>query len=106
MTIFQFFPLYAVPKDRVTSAHQGYGFAEYQTEADAEYACKIMNGIKLFGKPLRINKASSDRKQIDIGANLFVGNLDAGVDERLLYDTFSAFGRVLGVPKVRDPDLL
>ncbi|PWN34916.1 RNA-binding domain-containing protein, partial [Meira miltonrushii] len=89
-----------LPKDRITSNHQGYGFTEFQTEQDAEYACKIMNGIKLFGKPLRVNKASSDRKQIDIGANLFIGNLDSGVDERILYETFSAFGNVVGIPKV------
>jgi RNA recognition motif-containing protein len=92
--------LYAVPKDRITSTHQGYGFAEFQTEVDAEYACKILNGIKLFGKPLRINKASSDRKQVDIGANLFIGNLDSAVDERVLFETFSAFGNVVGLPKV------
>lgn len=29
-----------VPKDRVTSMHQGYGFVEYMTEDDAEYAAK------------------------------------------------------------------
>lgn len=93
-----------LPKDRITSSHQGYGFAEFQTEQDADYACKIMNGIKLFGKPIRVNKASSDKKQIDIGANLFIGNLDAAVDERTLYETFSAFGHVVGLPKVaRDP---
>lgn len=89
-----------MPKDRITSTHQGYGFAEFQTEVDAEYACKILNGIKLFGKPLRVNKASSDRKQVDIGANLFVGNLDHAVDERILYETFSAFGNVVGLPQV------
>ncbi|PWN46925.1 RNA-binding domain-containing protein [Violaceomyces palustris] len=93
-----------LPKDRITQTHQGYGFAEFQTEEDADYACKVLNGIKLFGKPLRINKASSDKKQIDIGANLFVGNLDANVDERTLYETFSTFGAVVGLPKVaRDP---
>lgn len=37
-------------------AHQGYGFCEFQTEEDAEYACKIMNQIKLWGKPIRVNK--------------------------------------------------
>ena len=26
------------------------------TEEDAEYACKIMNQIKLWGKPIRVNK--------------------------------------------------
>jgi RNA recognition motif-containing protein len=31
---------------------------------------------------------------------LFIGNLDPEVDEKLLYDTFSAFGIILQVPKV------
>jgi len=37
-------------------AHQGFGFCEFLTEEDAEYACKIMNQIKLWGKPIRVNK--------------------------------------------------
>lgn len=118
-------------------AHQGYGFCEFLTEEDAEYACKIMNQIKLWGKPIRVNKvrarsikklrsalqslmgrirlisfdrsrlllfsvqASSDKKQLDVGANLFIGNLDENVDERLLYDTFSAFGVMATTAKVR-----
>ena len=42
-------------------AHQGYGFCEFLTEEDAEYACKIMNQIKLWGKPIRVNKVRSFR---------------------------------------------
>lgn len=37
--------------------------------------------IKMFGKPIRVNKASSDKKSAEVGANLFVGNLDPEVDE-------------------------
>lgn len=37
-------------------SHQGFGFCEFFSEEDAEYACRIMNGIKLFGKPIRVNK--------------------------------------------------
>ncbi|KAG6831229.1 hypothetical protein H0H92_012026 [Tricholoma furcatifolium] len=90
-----------LPKDRISMAHQGYGFCEFLTEEDAEYACKIMNQIKLWGKPIRVNKASSDKKQLDVGANLFIGNLDENVDERLLYDTFSAFGLMATTAKAR-----
>ncbi|GAA5871623.1 hypothetical protein JCM8547_007100 [Rhodosporidiobolus lusitaniae] len=89
-----------LPKDRISMTHQGYGFCEFLTEEDAEYACKIMNQIKLFGKPIRVNKASSDRKQLDIGANLFIGNLDPAVDERMLYDTFMAFGTLVQPAKI------
>nr|GEW63926.1 splicing factor 3B subunit 4 [Tanacetum cinerariifolium] len=94
-----------VPKDRVTNLHQGYGFVEFRSEEDADYAIKVLNMIKLFGKPIRVNKASQDKKSLDVGANLFVGNLDPDVDEKLLYDTFSAFGVIVTNPKImRDPE--
>jgi RNA recognition motif-containing protein len=31
---------------------------------------------------------------------MFIGNLDSEVDEKLLYDTFSAFGVIIATPKV------
>jgi splicing factor 3B subunit 4 len=68
-----------MPRDKITSAHQGYGFVEFRSEEDAEYAIKVLNMVKLFGKPLRVNKASQDRKEQDIGANLFIGQLDPEV---------------------------
>lgn len=89
-----------MPKDRVTQMHQGYGFVEFMGEEDADYAIKIMNMIKLYGKPIRVNKASAHQKNLDVGANIFIGNLDPEVDEKLLYDTFSAFGVILQTPKV------
>jgi len=93
-----------MPKDRITLLHQGYGFVEFLSEDDADYACKIMNMIKLYGKPIRVNKASAHQKNLDVGANIFIGNLDPEVDEKLLYDTFSAFGVILQTPKImRDP---
>ena len=73
---------------------------EFLTEEDADYSIKIMNMIKLYGKPIRVNKASAHQKNLDVGANIFIGNLDPEVDEKLLYDTFSAFGVILTTPKV------
>lgn len=36
---------------------------------------------------------------------MFIGNLDPDVDEKLLYDTFSAFGVIVQTPKIaRDPE--
>ena len=49
-----------MPKDRVTQSHQGYGFVEFMGEDDADYAIKIMNMIKLYGKPIRVNKVRMD----------------------------------------------
>jgi RNA recognition motif-containing protein len=45
-----------LPKDRVTQSHQGYGFVEFISEEDAEYAARIMNQVRLYGKPIRVNK--------------------------------------------------
>ncbi len=53
------------PKDRVTINHQGYGFVEFLTEEDADYAIKIMNMIKLYGKPIRVNKVRR-KKDLEI----------------------------------------
>ncbi|KAL2002643.1 hypothetical protein VTN02DRAFT_6313 [Thermoascus thermophilus] len=90
-----------LPKDRVTQTHQGYGFVEFISEEDAEYAARIMNQVRLYGKPIRVNKASADKqKTVEVGAELFVGNLDPMVTEQVLYDTFSRFGTLISVPKI------
>jgi splicing factor 3B subunit 4 len=90
-----------LPKDRVTQTHQGFGFVEFVSEEDADYAAKIMNQVRLYGKPIRVNKASADKqKAVEVGAELFIGNLDPMVDERMLYDTFSRFGTLVSPPKV------
>ena len=90
-----------LPKDRVTQTHQGYGFVEFISEEDAEYAARIMNQVRLYGKPIRVNKASADKqKTVEVGAELFVGNLDPMVTEQTLYDTFGRFGSLISAPKV------
>ena len=61
-----------MPKDRVTANHQGFvlkacviqfffrfGFVEFMSEEDADYAMKILNMIKLFGKPIKVNFTDS-----------------------------------------------
>jgi len=90
-----------LPKDRVTQTHQGFGFVEFQSEEDAEYAAKIMNQVRLWGKPIRVNKASADKqKTLEVGAELFIGNLDPMVDEKVLFETFGRFGSLTSAPKV------
>ena len=90
-----------LPKDRVTQTHQGYGFVEFISEEDAEYAARIMNQVRLYGKPIRVNKASADKqKTVEVGAELFIGNMDSMVSEQVLYETFGRFGSLITAPKV------
>ena len=51
--------------------------------------------VKLYGKPIKVNKASQDKRTQEVGANLFVGNLHDEVDEKMLRDIFNSFGVVL-----------
>lgn len=46
-------------------------------------AIKVLNMIKVYGKPIRVNKASQDKRTQDVGANMFIGNLDPEVDEKV-----------------------
>ena len=48
--------------------------------------------IKLFGKAIRVNKASQDKDTLDVGANLFIGNLDPDVDEKVCHHSSSRAG--------------
>ena len=46
-------------------------------------------------------QASADKqKTAEVGAELFVGNLDPMVDEKTLFETFSTFGGLIAAPKV------
>ena len=93
-----------IPRDKITNEHLTYGFVEFKNEEDADYAINIMHMIKLFGKPIHVNKASQDKKTQEVGANLFVGNLNEDFDEKALRDVFSAFGIVLSTKIMRDPE--
>jgi len=91
----------SMPRDKISGQHQNYGFVEFSVPEDAEYAMGVMSMIKLFGKSIRVNKASKQREQ-EVFANLFIGNLDPDVDEKLLYHTFSSFGCVISAKVMTD----
>lgn len=93
-----------VPRDKITGEHSGFGFIEFRNEEDCNYSIKIMHMIKLFGKPIKINKVTSDKRIHEVGANIFIGNLSDDVDEKLLKDIFSVFGIVISSKIMRDPE--
>ena len=103
----------SLPRDRVTGCHQGFAFVEYKSTDDADYAIRILNMVRLFGKPLRLNKAALMDKTgksgttsttNEAGAHVFVGGLSPEIDEPYLTDTFSSFGQILFTKIVRDPE--
>jgi splicing factor 3B subunit 4 len=95
-----------MPTDKITNTHNGYGFIEFMDTMDADYAIQILNMMKFYSRPLKVSKSSLHNSKTelwskDVGANLFIGNLDPlDVDEHLLYDTFGAFGTLIKQPKI------
>lgn len=68
---------------------------EFLSEEDVDYVIKIMNMIKFYGKLIWVNKVLVYNKNLDVGVNIFIGNLDFEIDEKLFYDIFSVFGVIL-----------
>lgn len=116
-----------LPRDRVNGTHQSFAFVEFDCERDADYTLKIMAALNLYGRPLRLSKASGgkgvendgsayggakhggrvvgSRGDRSIGAaKLFVGNLAEDVGEGDLNDLFSRFGTVASTKVMRDLD--
>lgn len=73
-----------MPKDRVWPAPRLW-LCEFLSEDDADYAIKIMNMIKLYGKLIQVNKTSVHNKNMDVGTNIFIRNLDPEIDDEKSY---------------------
>ncbi|MBN3308458.1 PABP1 protein, partial [Amia calva] len=69
-----------VCRDMITRRSLGYAYVNFQQPADAERALDTMNFDVIKGKP----------------------NLDKSIDNKALYDTFSAFGNILSCKVVCD----
>lgn len=102
--IVQFAPVQSLkmPRDRITRQHQGFAFAEFENQKDAAYVLNIVDGLMLYGRPLHVHKTlpPGAKYDEDFGPVVFVGNLDSLVDEKLLVQTFKAFGKMKRLPKL------
>jgi len=100
-------------------ASKGFGFVNFDTHEQAQAAIDEMNGKEVDGNPIYVGRAQKkqerekelkemfeklkrERMSKFQGVNLYVKNLDEGIDDAKLREEFSAAGTITSAKVMRD----
>jgi len=90
-----------VIRDKSTGYSYGYGFVEYTELEHAQQAIKLLDGLQLQNKRLKVSTA---RTGCDVRAsNLYISNLPLQLTEEELSEHFVAYGNIVQTRILMDP---
>ena len=100
-----FLPSLKVCRDLITHRPRGFAYLNFQNPSDAERALDTMSFDMLKGRPVHIMSSTRDPSLRRSGVgNIFIKNLDGSIDNKAMYDTFSAYGSILSCEVATDAD--
>jgi nucleolysin TIA-1/TIAR len=83
-------------KDKTSGSSAGYGFIDYYDHHTAAIALQQFSGRYLYGLEIKVNWAfASGQKEDTTGHyHIFVGDLSPDIEDKALFNAFSAFGTI------------
>jgi nucleolysin TIA-1/TIAR len=94
-------------KDRVSGQSAGYGFVDYYDERAATLAIQQFNGRRIYDNELKVSWAASNsgtKEDTSGHFQLWVGDLSSEIDDKTLWNAFSAFGSISDARVVMDAE--
>lgn len=94
-----------VCRDIITQRSLGYGYVNYDNHDDAERAIETLNFKRIGEKCVRLMWQQRDPALRYSGnGNIFVKNLESGVDSKKLHELFTKFGAILSCKIMEDEE--